>query len=312
MAEPRPFPPSPRRLALARRAGLHAASPIVVGAVGLVAAVVVIAALGRAIAARLGEAIASACRGQPQLDAADVAATTLELALPLVGAIAIAAIAAHVAQTRALWLPRRALPHAPTVEPGRTRGAARELAGAAVVGGATLGWLWLMAPALARLPVAPLGAGAALLVSALATLAVAWVALAAVDAIARHLAVATALRMTPADKREDDRAAGADPRWARHRRELAHVPASLAGATLLVLGDDRAIAIAWDPVHRPVPARLARGRGARATQLLGLARRHAIAVHRDPALAAALDDRGPIPERLWPRLATVIAAIGRR
>jgi type III secretion system FlhB-like substrate exporter len=47
--------------------------------------------------------------------------------------------------------------------------------------------------------------------------------------------------------------------------------------------------------------------------LLGLARRHRIAIHRDPALAAALAaGDGPVPEPMWPRLAEIIAAIRGR
>jgi flagellar biosynthesis protein FlhB len=77
---------------------------------------------------------------------------------------------------------------------------------------------------------------------------------------------------------------------------------------VLVLGDGAAVAVAWDPVRRPIPVRTATGRGPRATQLLGLARRHRIAVHRDPALAAALvDGDGPVPEPHWPRLAEIVA-----
>ena len=68
-------------------------------------------------------------------------------------------------------------------------------------------------------------------------------------------------------------------------------------------------------MRRPVPVRTAAGRGARATQLLALARRHGIPVHRDPALATALlaaDRDGAVPEALWARLAEIIAATARR
>jgi flagellar biosynthetic protein FlhB len=159
----------------------------------------------------------------------------------------------------------------------------------------------------------PLLAGAAALIVNLAVaLAIAWLALGIVDALVRHAALARALAMTSTEKREDDRLAGADPRW-RARRAAAlrgpRVADAIAGASLLVLGDDIAVAIAWDPHRRPIPVRTATGRGPRATQLLGLARRHRVAVHRDPALAAALvTGDGPVPEPHWPRLADVIAA----
>jgi flagellar biosynthesis protein FlhB len=122
--------------------------------------------------------------------------------------------------------------------------------------------------------------------------------------------------MTPAEKRSDERLAAADPRWRARHRELARAsgPAdAVAAAALLLLGDDTAVAIAWDITRRPVPARLATGRGARARQLLGLARRYRVPVHRDDALAARLvEGEGPVPERAWPHLAEIIAAVRGR
>src|SRR5258705_976132 len=68
VSERRPFPPSPRRLALARQAGLTATSPLVVGAVAGAAAVIAAIALGRAASTRLATWIAAACRGQRQFE----------------------------------------------------------------------------------------------------------------------------------------------------------------------------------------------------------------------------------------------------
>jgi len=63
----------------------------------------------------------------------------------------------------------------------------------------------------------------------------------------------------------------------------------------------------------PIPIRTATGRGPRARQLLGLARRDQLAIHRDPALAAALvAGDGPVPELHWPPLAHIVAAIAAR
>lgn len=284
------------------------------GAVAAVAIVVAIAALGSVAGDQLARWIRAACDGHATLAPGQAVGAVLELALPLLAAAALAAVAAHLAQVRTLWLPRRRLRGAPAVDHGaaaRTRRATFELASAAVVGGVATGWLWLVAPRLAALPEVPL-AGASLVASALAAFAIAWIALGALDALGRHAALARALRMSHAEKREDDRLAGADPRWSRRRREVARDRESIAEAMLIVLGDDRAIAIAWDPVRRPVPARIASGSGPRVAQLLGLARRYAIPVHRDPALATTLHGTGPVPEAAWPRLAAVIAASGRR
>lgn len=313
----RPFPPSPRRLALARRAGLTAASPVLVGALAMAAAAIAVVA-ARGLAARLGEAIAAACDGRATALAADATPlAVLAIAAPVLAAAAVVAIAAHVAQTRALWLPRRSVDGAPRMDVGpgaRVRRALLELASALATAATALGWLWLEAPHLAALaaldPTTALPAAAALFVSGLAALAIAYVALGALDALARQLALDHALAMTPAEKREDERLAAADPRWARERAALARP--SLAGAAVLILGDDAAAAIAWDPRRRPVPTRVAIGRRANATQLLGLARRDAVPVHRDAALAAQLADAlGPVPAAHWHALAPVIAALRR-
>jgi len=314
MAEHRPFPPSPRRSALARSTGLTAASPIVVGAIAGAAVLLAAVAVGRGTSARLGAWIAAACAGRATLPtAATFTSAVLDTALPVLAAAGLAAVLAHLAQTRALWLPRRRLPRAPVLAPRRGVRAGLDLGAALVIGAVTVGWLWTMAPRLAALPQSP-GAAGLVLASFAGALVVAWVLLGAVDALVRHADLAHALRMTAADKREDERLAAADPRWRARRTQIARGPTmrdAVASSSVVLLGDDLAVAVAWDPVHRPVPLRTATGRAARATQLLGLARRHAIAVHRDADLAAQLAgqaDVGPVPELHWPRLAEIIAA----
>jgi flagellar biosynthesis protein FlhB len=318
MAEDRPFPPSARRRGLARRAGVHAASPIVVGAVACGAAIVAIVALGRAASAALGASIAAACSGDAAaLQPGNTVGVVLELALPTLGAAALAALVGQLAQTRAVWLPRRRVDGAPALDAGpaaRTRRAGFELAAATVIGGVAFGWLWLVAPRFAALPTVPL-AGGALLASAVAAIAIAWFAIGTLDALLRNAELGRALRMTPREKREDDRLAGADPRWRELRARASREPNprdAITGATLLLLGDDAAVAIAWDPVRRPVPLRTASGRRARATQLLALARRHRIPIHRDTILVDALvTGDGPVPESHWSRLAEIVAALRR-
>src|SRR5512146_2670942 len=110
MSERRPFPPSPRRLALARQSGLTAASPLMGGALACGAAITAVVMLARAAAHQLTTWIASACDASTHASplALDrVPGAVLQLALPLLGAAAVAATLAQVAQTRALWLPRR-------------------------------------------------------------------------------------------------------------------------------------------------------------------------------------------------------------
>jgi len=242
MADDRPFPPSPRRVALARRAGLTATSPLLVGGAACAALLVAMIYLVRAAGSRLAAAIAAACDGRAVLSPGALVSTTLSLALPLLAAGALAALAAHLAQTRSVWLPRRHdIPGAPSLPASRVRRTAFELAAAGIIGAVTFAWLWLLAPRIARLVISPLAAGA-LVASALTAFTITWLAIATLDALLRHAALARALRMTPAEKREDERLAGIDPRWKRHRAPT-RTP-SLAAARLLLLGDDVAVAIA--------------------------------------------------------------------
>jgi flagellar biosynthesis protein FlhB len=303
------FPASPRRLALARQAGLTPASPLLVCAVACGAALVAAIAVARAASVSLGAWIADACALRPGPSALRIGAA-LELATPIVASAALAGAVAHVAQTRTLWLPRRRVDGAPAPAVRPVARAAWELVSAGTVGAVTLGWLWWAAPRMAILP----GRvdGAALVASFATTLLSTLAALALVDAVTRHLAHARALRMTPAEKRSDDRLAAADPRWRDRRRQLTREPApstAVAGAVLLLLGDDAAIAIEWDPVRQPIPHRTATARGPRAMQLLGLARRYRVPVHRDVELARSLAEHlGAVPEPAWARLAEIVAA----
>jgi flagellar biosynthesis protein FlhB len=238
---------------------------------------------------------------------------TLELLLPLLVAAVLAALVAHVAQTRSLWFPRRRLPGAPTV-PRRAR-AGFDVVAAGTIGAVTFGWLWVCAPRLALLLRVP-SAAALAIASFLVTLATAWVALGSIDALLRRNILADALAMTREEKREDERLTAADPRWAAQRLSISRGPAvgdAIARSALVVVGDDAAIAVEWDPVRQPVPLRVATGRGARATQLMALARRRRVAIHRDVELAAALvTAEGPVPEREWARLADIVAATRSR
>ncbi|MDB4955070.1 MAG: type secretion exporter [Myxococcales bacterium] len=312
--EHRPFPPSARRLGLAQQAGLTGASPVVVGAIACVVMLAVMLALGRAAVATIGAWITAACTGEATLTPDGLATTVIELAAPILAGAAFAAVVAHVAQTRALWLPRRRIPDAPLVHTSSVRRAAFELASAAIIALVAVAWLRTNAPRIAALTIAPIGGGAWLVASFLVALAIAWVAIGTLDALLRRAELAASLAMTKAEKREDDRMSAADPRWRARRLAIARGPAisdAVAGAAVLLLGDDAAVAIAWNPTRQPIPLRTASGRRARATQLLGLARRHRIPVHRDPDLAAALAGDGPVPERHWSRLAEIIAALRR-
>lgn len=313
---------------------MSAASPVLVGGMAL-AGVVLGIVYGRfALGASITGALESAARGTASFTedaiARDATAAAhsavdslLAIAMPLVLAAALTALLVHLAQTRTLWFPRRRIDNAPALDHGpnaRVRTTAFELASATVIGLVSFAWLWTFAPRIAALveqePRAMLAGFASLGVSALAAIAIAWVSLGALDALIRQLALANALRMTAAEKKEDDRHGAADPRWARARSLLDRAPEGealsnlVAGSSVVVIADDVAVVIAWDAIRRPIPTRVAVGRRARATQLIGLARRHRIAVHRAPELARALvGDDGPVPEAQWRALAEILAAL---
>ncbi len=325
MPERRPFPPSPRRRALARAAGLTPASPLLVGAAALGAAAATSAILARDAVHVLGAWLAAACDGHATLHATALPHAIGSIAAPLLGLAAIAAIAAHVAQTRGLWLPRRRIEGA--LAAPRHRGLL-DLLGAFLVGTTAFAWLWLTAPRLAALVTAPPAQAALAVAAFLATLAIAALALGTLDALLRHAALGNALAMTADEKRQDERLSAADPRWRARRLEVARADSRaprqlVAAANLLLVGDDVAVAIAYDPLRSPAPTRIAVGRGAAATQLLAHARRQALPIHRDAQLAAALaadaahasaltTREHAIDEARWPRLAEIIAAVRGR
>lgn len=276
-----------------------------------IAVLVALAALGGAMATTLGARIADAMRaadGASPATLGDAGELVVALVVPIVVVAAIAAFVAHVAQTRTLWIPQRRVPGAPGAERRPLRDGAIELVRAAVIGGVALGWLWLTA---ARIATGAEG----LAISALAALGIALVAIATLDALVRHADHARALRMTHAEAREDERTSGADPRWRQARQRAARDP-GVAGAAIVLVGETadgepRAIAIAWDPMHRPEPACIRLGRGAGAMQLLALARRAGVAIHREPDVVRQVTRRGTIARVLWPRLAELVAAVRR-
>ncbi|MBL0221126.1 MAG: EscU/YscU/HrcU family type III secretion system export apparatus switch protein [Myxococcales bacterium] len=327
MAEHRPFPPSARRRALAHAAGLTAASPIVVGAAAWIGALVAVLVFGRAVAARLGALVTAACSRAATPSPASPTSPGFGTGVVSEVLTLVAPCWSRPRSPRSSLTPRRpgacGSPAASSAALRRSSARACSMRDTACSarsrsGRITFAWLWAIAPRLGALVQKP-AAGALLLVGFVATLGAAWVALGAVEALMRHADLARSLRMTAAEKREDERLAGADPRWRRRRAEVGREPRqrdvrdAVAGASVVLLADGLAVAIAWDPVRRPVPVRTASGRDARATQLLALARRHGIAVLRDPDLARALAGGiGPVPEAHWARLAEIIAATSRR
>ena len=322
MSGDRPLPPSPRRLAEARRAGRVPWSPALVGGAALAggALALAVASSGGAFAAMLADGARAAALADPiaRARAASPAAIAGEVAVllaPVALVAAALALAAHLAQTRALWLPRRAGPRLPAASPRRAAtflvALARGVALAAIAGAVIAG----AAPLLARhtgAPVALTGALAlTLAIVVVAHLAAGAIALGALDWLERVRRHRADLAMSARDARDERRETEADPRWRRLRGRAAADDDAVRAALVVIVSDDAAAALAWHPRWQPVPRVTTAARGRAALALAALARRHAVPLHRDAALApalAALAGRA-VPDRLHPAVARVVVAV---
>jgi flagellar biosynthesis protein FlhB len=287
--------PTPRRRALARRAGVVPASAAWAAAGAWAGAAIAIVAAGGAAAGALAAWASDAASRAPAAGAvaragsvsfADVLAVTARLAAPIVVAAALAALVAHGALVRGAWVPRRRVRGAPVVarDLGRRAGdalfaaargaivlavamrfAAVHLGDAVHVGGCASG--------------DPAGAGraaAALVGAGLAHVAVAVALVGALDALERARRWRGDLRMTPRERKDEDRESRGDPRWRDARRRRARerpAAAAIREAAVAITGDRVAVAVQWHPHLHPIPSVIARGRGALAAQLVALARR---------------------------------------
>jgi flagellar biosynthetic protein FlhB len=327
VSDNRPHPPSPRRLAEARRAGRIAWSPALVGAAAIAGGAAAIAAIGAAWLDTAGGALAAGASASASPDpiaavsslrARDVIADLAALVVPLLVLAAAAAVLAHLAQTRGLWIPRRRtrqLPPAVDDAARRTglaalafsRGAAVALvAGAVVVTSAAL-----LAAHAGRTTAATGALSGTLATSVLAAAAATAIALATLDWLERARRLRADLAMSARDLRDERRETEADPRWRRARARADDDDLAVRTALVLVVADDLAAALAWHPRWQPVPRITTAARGRAALRLTALARRHHLPIHRDPALAtelAALSGR-PAPDHLHPTLARLIVAV---
>lgn len=313
----RPFPPTPRRRALARAAGVVLDSPAFTAAVAFALGVIAIAAVVPPIAASVRAssqaALAHAAGEDAVARATGTSATrvmvgVLDVVGPLVLAAAAGAVAATVALTRSLFIPRRQVRGAPVIPPAPGTDGALGLARGAVVGAVAAAFLVTRLPALAALAesLAPLRG---IVMSALAHVAVAAVLVAATDVVVRQRRHAAALRMTAREVREDARNAGADPQARRRLRDArtAYDPRErLRDATLVLVGGDVAVALRYaSGMAAPVILRTARGLARQ--QLVSAARALGIPSIADDELATSL--QGGVTPAHHPALARAVAAV---
>ncbi|HTJ41838.1 MAG TPA: EscU/YscU/HrcU family type III secretion system export apparatus switch protein [Kofleriaceae bacterium] len=324
--------PTPRRRERARRAGVVPASAAWAQAGAWAGATIAIVIGGAAAAgAMLAWAASSVAHATDagaigrasQVSIVDVIAAVVARAAPIVVAAGVAALIAHAALVRGAWIPRRRVRGAPAI----ARGAGRRAGDAAIalVRGAAIVAVALHFAIAHASDAAHLGAWAsraptdtaaadalALLAAALVHVAIAVAITGALDALERARRWRVDLRMTPRERRDEDRELRGDPRWRAARRRVGELPAALTirDAAIVAVGDRVAVAVRWHPRAHPVPTVVARGRDALASQLLALARRAGVPAIHAPALAlelARVPLDTPVPARHHAALAAVLA-----
>jgi flagellar biosynthetic protein FlhB len=322
----RPFPPTPRRRALARAAGVVLDSPAFTAAAAMALGVLAIAAVAPSIAASVRGSTAWALAHAADEDAvaratgssaAGVVASVLGAVGPLLLAAAVGAVVATAAMTRSLFVPRRSVRGAPSVPPEPGVDAALGLARAAVVAAVGATFVVTHLPMLSAAPSAASFAPSleALAVHALAHVAVAALLVAATDIVVRHRRMAGALRMTAREAREEARSAGTDPQARRRLRDArgrAHgvdPRERLRDATLVLVGAEVAVALRYTAgMAAPVTLRTARGLARQ--QLVSAARALGIPLLADDELARALvAGAAGLDPAHQPALARALAAI---
>jgi flagellar biosynthesis protein FlhB len=312
------LPPTPERRALARRAGIVPLSPALTAAAAWTAGAALLAWAGGAVAGRLAAVARAGVAGAGGEVAGALPAALAEvvsLAAPLVAAIAAVAVLVHLGQTRTPWLPRRRLRGAPRPRGGAGRRAADAGLGllAMAVGGAIAGRVVLVHGADLVRASAP--QALAVIAIGLVQVAAGLLAVGVADAGLRVLRHAADLRMTPRERRDEERARAGDPRWRRLRRERAAADGSLAavaGSAVVIADEVAAVAIAWHARWSPVPRIVVGGTGRAAMAVVAAARRHGVPIQRDGELAAALAGAAPgaaIASGFHPRLARHLAAV---
>jgi flagellar biosynthesis protein FlhB len=333
--------PTPKRLREARRRGEVAVSREVTGLGALAGGALAIAATGPASAARLaahvraglGASLAGDALELPGLAlarAAGLLATTL--APPLAGALA-GALAAGLLQTRGLLAPSAVRLRGERLHPARNLarlasptaigGVLLSLAKATIALGVAAGALRTAATALAGLPRldAPvlLAAAPRLLAPLVGRLVLLLTAFAAVDLLLVRTRHSRSLRMTKDEVRREHRQDEGDPlhraeRRRRHRALLEAAPVSRA-TCVVVNPTHLAIALRHDRASGEAPVVIAKGAGAEAARIRAEARRAAVPVVRDVALARALwrlaDLGEEIPEELYEAAAAVLVHVHR-
>lgn len=339
-------PATPRRRQEARARGHVAKSADLATAVVLLGGLTALAVCGRSLAAGLFDlvrgslgslAAAGEEPGALASSARAAAGAGLGAALPVVGALLLVAVAAHGAQVGFLFAWPAVAPDAARLDPargwarifsGRTlaRGAASLLKVIAVsaVAGATL---WSERERLVGLggasaqELARVWAGTAGILGVRMGLAL--LALGLADyAVARWL-YERELRMSRAERLEEQRRTEGDPELKKRRLALGRRIAPRAGpadrplrgaAVLVVDSDGAAVALGYDPSRDPAPRVVAKAAGRAAERLREEALGAGVPVVERAAARALfrrVPEGRPVPGEAFPEVAEILAFVVR-
>ncbi|RUL82944.1 EscU/YscU/HrcU family type III secretion system export apparatus switch protein [Tautonia sociabilis] len=239
MSDDRTLEPSPRRIREARERGQVARSAELTAAVGLLAAVAVMGAVGQGLVEGLIEAMRASLPGE-EVAGADPGAFVERIreaigavAMPMAAVLAVpalASVAAHQVQVGGLFVPALALPDPGRLGPGAAGGASGgrlgRASGAMLRLAALVALAWWAIRAVDREvsaaadgpPAELLRASASTMHAAMLRLGLAMLAIGLVDYGMQVRRLNARLRMSPEERREEQRALDGDPGLRARRR----------------------------------------------------------------------------------------------
>lgn len=322
--------PTPRKLRKAREDGDSPVSSAVVQGLGFVVALALLPALVVSATTRFRELVERATADPLRVwSPVEFASDVTTLSLPLVGAAALAALAAGATQSGGTVAFKKLNPDLSRANPvaglknlvttQRLIGLARALVGATLVGYLATRLLFDHARDLAHSAGNIPGAAA---LAAMVSQKLAWIAalvglgLGAVDLVVVHWSWRKRHRMTKDEVRREHKEAEGDPeikaaRMRAHREMLEGATLhAVRDATVLVVNPTHlATALKYDEDQDEAPRILASGRGELARKLVDAARAYGVPIVQDMPVARALSELEvgeQIPEALYEAVAEIL------
>lgn len=324
--------PTPKRLRDARAKGDVPRAPLVAGAVGLLALVVLVPAAMRALLRRLA-ATMNDLRPIDRVDPWSLGGEMLAVVTPIAAALIAVAVVSSLATGGLVFSPSKLAPDPSRLDPF---GGLKNLFDKTRIWGALRGFVvvvacaWLLGGAIfAAMKIGARATGdvsfSIVLASTTATkiattAAIVALAVAVVDAIVARRMWLSRLKMTREEVMREHREGEGDPEIKRRREELHHE--LLAGEAIRAVRDATVLVV--NPTHvacalrytgeggeEEAPTLLAKGQGAIAARMIEAARAWGVPIVRDEPVARALHDLevgAEIPEVLYEAVAEILRA----